>query len=370
MKRMKSSGDVSAAEDERARRLHAEAIIILCHDHIPPWIDLQGLQAGGITAKFSLLGLDVRLDAPDRETFLASINQQEGWCKQTLLIFDRARCAIESNSQDMLLVDEPNDVLRAKREGKVGILLGSEGGKLIEGSLELLRTFYRLGLRQMQLTWAHGNQLSTGEVVLEHGASTDGYFFSDHLKSGSPNQAAQGLTEIGRQVIAEMNRLGIIVDLCHLSRPAMREALAISTKPVLAGHTTAKVLGHRLPSLTDQEIRAIADKGGVIGLHFMTHMLTGRLEPPATMDEVLAQIEYIVNVGGMDVMALGPDYFYDPDGRFQRNSGQTISFPTGLEDASQMLNLTRALVRQGYADSDILKILGGNLLRLMQDVKA
>ena len=166
----------------------------------------------------------------------------------------------------------------------------------------------------------------------------------------------------------EMNRLGVIVDLCHLSRPAMREVLATSQKPVLAGHTTAKALGHRLPSLTDDEIQAVADTGGVIGLHFMTHMLTGRLEPPATMEEVLAQIDYIVNVGGIDVMALGPDYFYDPDGRFRRNTQQEVSFPAGLENSSEMLNLTYALVGHGYSDEAILKILGGNLLRLVEEV--
>ncbi|HOG47356.1 MAG TPA: membrane dipeptidase, partial [Anaerolineae bacterium] len=153
-----------------------------------------------------------------------------------------------------------------------------------------------------------------------------------------------------------------------LSRPAMREAVAISQKPVLAGHTTAKALGHRLPSLTDEEIRAIADKGGVIGLHFMTHMLTGRLEPPATMDEVMAQIDYIIKIGGVDILGLGPDYFYDPDGSFRRNSVQQVSLPAGLEDSGKMLNLTRALVEHGYSDNEIHKILGGNLLRLLKDV--
>ena len=138
-------------------------------------------------------------------------------------------------------------------------------------------------------------------------AAPDGYFFSEHLRRREAGEPTPGLTDIGRQVVAEMNRRGIIVDLCHLSRTSMREVLAICGEPVLAGHTTAKALGHRLPSLTDEEIRAIADKGSVIGLHFMTHMLTGRMNPPATMDEVLAQIDHIVNVEEIDVMALGPE---------------------------------------------------------------
>lgn len=361
--------ELSPTQEDRARALHEEAIVVTCHDHIPPPIDLEDLKAGGITTKFALIGMDHRMDAPDRDAYLASIHEREGWCKRTLLTFDHALSAIESHQDKMLLVRSPADIIRAKCESKVGILLGSEGGKLIEGQLELLRIFHRLGLRQMQLTWAYGNQLSAGEVELEDADSTDGYFFSEHLEPRGPGEPARGLTDIGRQVVAEMNRLGIIVDLCHLSRPAMREVLSISQKPVLAGHTTAKALGHRLPSLTDEEIRTVADKGGVIGLHFMTHMLTGRVEPPATMEEVLMQIAYIVNIGGIDVMALGPDYSYDPDGRFRRNSGQEqISLPTGLEDSSQMLNLTRALVARGYGDKEILKILGGNLLRLIEEV--
>jgi membrane dipeptidase len=312
--------------------------------------------------------MDAQVDAPDRDAYLASLHNLEGWCKRTLITFDRVLGAIDDYSGEMVLVRSATDVLHAKSKRKVGILLGSEGGKLIEGQLELLRIFYRLGLRQMQLTWAYGNQLSSGEVELDDTEGADGYFFSEHLKRREAGEPTRGLTDIGRQVVAEMNRLGIIVDLCHLSRTSMWEVLAISEKPVLAGHTTAKALGRRLPSLTDGEIRAIADKGGVIGLHFMTHMLTGRVDPPATMDEVLAQIDHVVNVGGIDVMALGPDYFYDPSGRFRHNSRQDVSFPADLEDSGQMLNLTQALVRHGYGDEAVLKILGGNLLRLIEEV--
>lgn len=359
---------LSVAQLDRACGLHQEAVIITCHDHIPPPVDLEDLRRGGITTKFALIGMDAWTDAPDRDAYLASLHSLEGWCKRTLITFDHVLSAVDENSDEMLLVRCAADVVRAKREGKVGILLGSEGGKLIEGHLELLRIFYRLGLRQMQLTWAYGNQLSTGEVEVDDTGSTDGYFFSEHLRRRAAGEPTPGLTDIGRQVVAEMNRRGIIVDLCHLSRTSMREVLAICGEPVLAGHTTAKALGHRLPSLTDEEIRAIADKGGVIGLHFMTHMLTGRIDPPATMYEVLAQIDHIVNVGGIDVMALGPDYFYDPNGRYRHNSRQEVSFPEDLANSGQMLNLTQALVGHGYGDEAVLKILGGNLLRLIEEV--
>jgi membrane dipeptidase len=357
-----------AARDDHARALHAEAIIINCHDHIPAPVDLGDLQTGGVTAKFALVSTDAEIWAQERGAFLGSLHETEGWCMKMLGVYDVTLSAVESHPAEMLLARTAADVLRAKREGKVAILLGSEGGKLIEGRLDLLRTFFRLGLRQMQLTWAYSNRLSAAETELETEELTGGYMAPEHVVRPPPGQEAGGLTEIGRQVIAEMNRLGVIVDICHLSRPAMREAMSISRQPILAGHTTARALGHRLPSLTDDEIRAVARQGGVIGLHFMTHMLTGRWEPHATMDEVLDQIDYLVNLGGADVLGLGPDYNYDPDGRLANNTKQPYSYPVGLEDSSKMLNLTRALVAHGYDDESILKILGKNLMRLLAEV--
>jgi membrane dipeptidase len=195
------------------------------------------------------------------------------------------------------------------------------------------------------LTWAFNNRLSTAE------------------RDGSE----EGLTELGRQVVHEMNRLGMVLDITHLSRPAMRDVLAISSRPVLNSHTTLKSLSGRVPAMTEGEIRAVADKGGVIALHFMTHMLTGRFEPPATLDEVLRQIDAIARVGGIDCLALGPDYLpYTED--FRRNTGQwRLTFPVGLESPAGMVNLIRGLVGRGYGDEAVQKILGGNLLRLLRD---
>ncbi len=359
---------LTPSQEDRAQALHAEAVIITCHDHIPPSADLRALQAGGITTQLVHAGADSAFDAPNRDAYLASLQQRDGWCKRTLLGFDQILSTIESHPDELLLVREPEDILRAKREGTVGILLGSEGGKLIEGQVELLRIFYRLGLRQMHLTWAYSNQLGAGETELEEGQTVGGYAFAEHIRRGAKDATSLGLTDVGREVVAEMNRLGIIIDIDHLSRPAMREVLAISQKPVLAGHNAAKALADRLTNLTDEELRAVAHPGGVIGLHFMTHKLTGRWEPQATMDEVLAQIDYIANIAGIDAIGLGPDYIYDPDGRFLRNAGQPVSFAAGLEDSGKMLSLTRALVGHGYDDKAIVRILGGNLLRLFKDV--
>lgn len=361
--------NLTPAQEERARALHQEAIIITSHDHIPPGADLEELERGGLTTQLVHIGVDSALDAPSREAYLDSLYQQEGWCKRTLINLDSILRTIEEHPNELQLVRTPDDVRRAKREGKVGILLGVEGGKLIEGRVELLRIFYRLGLRQMQPTWAYTNQLATAETEIEDPAQVGGYAFSEHVKPRDMSKPLTGLTDAGRAVIAEMNRQGIIIDVDHLSRPAMRETLALSTKPVLSGHNAARALANRLSNFTDAEIRAIADKGGVLSLHFMTHKLIGTMQPQATMDDVLRQIDYIVNLGGIDLLGLGPDYIYDPDGSFARNSGQTeLSFAKGLENSGEMLNLTRALVAHGYDDVGIKKILGGNLLRLFTDV--
>jgi membrane dipeptidase len=164
-----------------------------------------------------------------------------------------------------------------------------------------------------------------------------------------------------------MNRLGMLIDLTHLSRPAMYEVLALSSRPVLNSHSTLKSLSHRTPAMTEDEIRALAEKGGVFAIHFMTHMLTGRFAPRATLQELMDQIDAVVRIGGIESVALGPDYLpYTDD--FRRNTGQQdLTFPIGLESAAGLMNVTRGLVARGYDDLSVHKILGGNLLRLLRD---
>jgi membrane dipeptidase len=119
--------------------------------------------------------------------------------------------------------------------------------------------------------------------------------------------------------------------------------------------------------MTEDEIRVVADKGGVIALHFMTHMLTGRFEPRATVEDLMLQLQAIANIGGIDCIALGPDYPPYTE-EFKRNTLQpNLNFPVGLDSPSGLPNLTRALVARGYSDEAIRKILGGNLVRLMHD---
>jgi len=335
---------LSSEQEERVRRLHAESIVLLAHDHWAPPKDLEELRQGGITGKILMAVVDARCWSDDVDDYKRSGSEIDGWYSYALSIYKDVLSGIAS-SPELGVIRTAEDVLQAKKQGKIGILLGSEGGKLIEHSLENLATFYGLGLRHVLLSWALDNQITVGEL----------------------NTEGKGLTAFGREVVGEMNRLGIIVDITHISRPAMREVLEISSRPVLNSHSTFKSISNRIPAMTREEIRALANRGGVFALHFMTHMLTGRFEPVATLEELLVQIDAIVDVAGIDCLALGPDYL-DYTDNFKRNTGQhNLTFPAGLESPAGMLNLTRGLVWKRYSDEAIRKILGGNLLRLFRE---
>ena len=336
---------LTALEEERAQRVHDEATVVLAHDHYPPPDDLEDMLRGKVSAKILLAVVDTRPWSPDIADYERSKAEIFGWYDRAVAIYKK----ILSNMQGLpehTLIRCTADVLEAKKQGKAGILLGSEGGKLIEYDIENLQRLYDLGLRHVLLSWAYDNQLTAAETH----QGVDG-----------------GLTELGRAAVARMNELGIIVDITHISRQAMRDVLELSTRPVLNSHSTLKSLSGRLPALTEGELRELAEQGGVLALHLMTHMLTGRFDPPATLEEVLRQIDSIVDIGGIECLALGPDYLpYSHE--FKRNTGQAnLTFPVGLESCGALLNLTRALVWRGYSDEDIHKVLGGNLLRLFRE---
>src|SRR5262249_46290322 len=155
-----------------------------------------------------------------------STTELDGWFDAARATYERVLRDVEA-SPDCIILRNANDVTEAKRHGKIGILLGAEGGKLIEDRLENLHALYQLGLRHILLTWAFNNGISAGELD----------------KSGA------GLADFGRQVVAEMNRLGMIVDITHISRPAMREVLELSTRPVLNSHTSLKSIANRVPAM-------------------------------------------------------------------------------------------------------------------------
>jgi membrane dipeptidase len=335
---------LSPQQEEQARRIHENAVVLLAHDHVFPPDDLDELRQGGITAKILLAVIDTRPWTKDPQDYERSITEIDGWFEYACGIY---RSILEEipRSPKLSLVRNCAEILQTKQDGRSGILLGAEGGKLVEYDIQNLSRLYDLGLRHILLSWAYNNQLTAGELEKED----------------------KGLTELGCEVVVEMNRLGMLVDTTHISRRAMCEVLEISTRPVLNSHSALKSISHRIPALTEEEIRDLADHGGVIALHFMTHMLTGRFSPPAQVDELLNQVDAIVKVGGIDCMALGPDYLRYTEEHRRNTKQPNLTFPIGLETPGKMLNVTRGLVYRGYSEPDICKILGGNLMRLFQE---
>lgn len=335
---------LSPADEERAQRLHRDSLIMICHDHDLFPGDLEAMRRGGVTAKQLHICKDNLIWA-DRETFLASAELEEGYLKRALVAIDYIYWQVEQFQGQIIVALEPQDILKAKEQGAIALLLGSEGPRLLENRLEVLRMLHRLGLRHIQLSWAWETTVGAPQ--------------SD--KSG------RGLTDFGRDLIREMNRLGIIVDVSHLAYQSIYDALETSTTPILNSHTGAAALNpEQAQLLPDDLIRAMAAQGGVLAIHFHSLLVKpGRHK--ATFSELMDQFAYVADLVGTDHIACGPDYSYlEP--RIWENQGHSVPFTLaeGVEDISQMVNVTRGLVARGFSDEDIRKIMGGNLLRLFE----
>jgi len=270
------------------------------------------------------------------------------------------------------------EILAARKHGKIAALMGIEGGHAIEDDPRLLRDFYALGVRYMTLTHVNNNAWATSSGDKPRPA-------------GQP----QGLTELGKQVIHEMNRLGMLVDISHVSDATFWDVLATSEAPVMASHSSCRAISNIPRNMTDEMIRALAQKGGVVQINFGCEFLSQKAadstpfgnpamkaavdaefkdipDPkqrqaaiekksdelsakivPATIDDVVANIDHVKQIAGVDAVGLGSDF----DG-----IGCT---PRGLDDVSKWPNLTHKLLEKGYTPEEIRKVYGGNLLRVM-----
>lgn len=340
--------ELSPSEEARARNLHQSSLIFIVHDHNLSPQDMDALRRGGVTAKQVHICLDAQLWT-DKATFQASESRTEGYLRRALVALDYLYWQIEASHGQLVVALEPSDIEKAKAQGKQALVIGAEGSRLLEGRLETLRMLHRLGLRHLQLSWA----------------------FNTPVGASQRDLSGRGLGEWGRALIREMNRLGIMVDVSHLAYQTMYDVIETSTTPILNSHTGALALNPGLYQLLpDDMIRATAANGGVMAMHFMS----GLVKPgpqQATMKDLLRQFEYVINLAGVHHVACGPDYFPLTDARMWENTGYSkYTFTEGVEDVSQMLNLTRGLVALGLSDEEIRKVLGGNLLRLFTQVRA
>jgi membrane dipeptidase len=290
---------------------------------------------------------------------------------RTLEMIDTVRHGIvERYPGDFALATTADDIDRIHKQGKIAALMGIEGGHAIEDSLGLLRDYYDLGIRYMTLTHTNTNNWADS--------------------SGDPDKAGvehhNGLTPFGKQVVREMNRLGMMIDISHTADKTFWDALATSSAPMIASHSSCRALCNVPRNMTDEMIAALAKKGGVMQINFNCGFLSeasaaaakkvqesklpgARGEranvieyrakvPPATLEDVVAHIDHAVKIGGIDAVGIGSDF----DGVF--------CTPRGLESVAKFPNLTRALLEKGYSEQDIRKIYGGNTLRVMRAVEA
>ncbi len=238
----------------------------------------------------------------------------------------------EKNEEAITLAASYGDILSAADEGKVAALLSIEGADVIEGDLGVLRIFYRLGVRMVGLVHSLRNLLADG--------------VADSRTGG-------GLSELGVQVVEELDRLGIVVDVSHLSDASFWDLMDIAKEPVVASHSNSRAVCNHPRNMTDEMIEALADRGGVMGMNFAPSFVH---PTDATVERVVDHIDHIVELVGPNHVGLGSDF----DG--------IRATPEGLEDVSKMPNITRELIRRDYPEEDIRKILGENHLRIIKKV--
>ena len=285
-------------------------------------VDLARLQAGGVTAQ-------------NFACFVRPRGGTAGATHETLRLIDLFYRFQGAHADELSLATSAADVERAKAEGKVAGLLSMEGAEGLEGDLSVLRAMHRLGVRWVGLTWSLRNQVADG--VAE--ARTNG-----------------GLSTFGVEVVEEMVRLGMVVDIAHLAPAGVRDVFEVCEAPVVASHANAHALCPVSRNLTDEQLEGVARSGGVVGAVFVPGFITDG-EEQATLDMLLDHVDHMVSVMGIDHVGLGSDF-----------DGFGGAPPVGLEDVSAMPNITAGLVTRGYAEADVRKILGGNWLRVLREV--
>ena len=382
---MVASLAVGDSISERAKKLHFSSIVVDTHDdttqrlldanfdlgerHTDGSIDIPRMREGGLGAIFFSIWMESKITGPEA-------------VKRTLDQIDAVREQVRKHPKDLTLATTAEEVRRAHKEGKIAVLMGVEGGHMIASDLGVLRQYAALGVRYMTLTHSGNDEWAD--------SSTD-------------KPAHNGLTDFGKDVVREMNRLGVIVDISHVSDKTFYDALAVSKAPLLASHSSCRVICDAPRNMTDQMMKDLAAKGGVVQINYHVGFLSQefrnaqRIDPKINADmalqvkqrcngegnegcmliegdrvtrefvaqgklprvdytKIIEHIDHAVKVAGIDHVGLGSDF----DG---------ANMPYGMEDASMLPKITEALLQKGYSDGDVRKILGENTLRVMSDVE-
>lgn len=260
----------------------------------------------------------------------------------TLAMINALYWTEENNPNDLKITATTDEVLHAIGEGKIAAVPAIEGSYSLDehNAIELLRQYDDLGIVTIGFTWNYSNALGEGAHRV----------YGDQART--PSQG--GLTALGKKVALEMNRLGMMIDVSHMAESTFWDVLEISKAPVIATHSGIDALHHHVRNLTDEQLLALAENGGVVGIVFYPTFLTST--GVATISDVVDHIDYAVDLIGIDHVAIGSDF-----------DGATL--PSDLKDASEMGKLTDELISRGYSTIDIKKILGLNTLRVMHEVQ-
>ena len=368
---------------DQAKKLQSSSIVIDTHDdttqhlldpkfdlsvrHNDGNIDVPRMREGGLDAIFFSIWISSKILGPEA-------------VKKALDQIDAVRETVRKHPNDLILATSAADIREAKKQHKIAVLMGVEGGHMMGNDLSVLRTFAALGVRYMTLTHMDNNEWAD--------SSTD-------------KPAHNGLTDFGKDVIREMNRLGIIVDISHVSDKTFYDALETSKAPVFASHSSCRSICQAPRNMTDDMIRDLAKHGGVIQINYHVGFLSqefrdyekahpetekeihdevdkrcgnneackmsagdqivrefmqaGKL-PKVDWTVIVDHIDHAVKIAGADHVGLGSDF----DG---------AQMPLGMQDVTHLPQITDALLKKGYSESDIRKILGENTLRILSQVE-
>jgi len=291
---------------------------------IPSQTDIPRLRQGRVGAQFWAAYVSCRTERRDA-------------VRNTLQQIDIVKRFVKKYPQTFQFVRSAQEIRDAFKDGKIGSLIGVEGGHSIDSDLATLRMFYELGVRYMTITHSCNTPWADNWLV----------------ESGDHPSIANGLTEFGKNVIREMNRMGMLVDLSHVSFKTMTDTLDEAQAPVIYSHSSAYALCNSTRNVPDDILKRVKDNGGVVMVNFYTSYISCN-QSYATLDQVADHIEYIRDTSSIDNVGIGADY----DG---------VSYlPEGLEDVSTFPDLFAELVRRGWSDEDLKKLAGENLLRVLE----
>jgi membrane dipeptidase len=368
---------------EKARKLHFSSIVVDTHDDTTQRfldgkfdlgtrsamgsIDIPRMREGNLSAIFFSIWMPSKVTGPEA-------------VDKALLQIDAVREQVRKHPSDLVLATTAAEIREARKQGKIAALLGVEGGHMINSDLGVLRSFAALGVRYMTLTHSGNDEWAD--------SSTD-------------KPAHNGLTEFGKDVVREMNRLGVMVDISHVSDKTFYDALEVSKAPPIASHSSCRAICDAPRNMTDQMMKGLAAKGGVIQINYHVGFLSqefrdaekanpelnkaiaaevmkrcgdnegcqmiegdritreyveqGKL-PRVDYTKIIEHIDHAVKIAGVDHVGLGSDF----DG---------ANMPYGMEDATRLPVITDALLKRGYSEGDVKKILGENTLRVMTEVE-